>query len=172
MVPQLAGLNSLLFDNEDDSGDSTQPDDEGSEDGESDDQSTVDFNLNDDQLERRQTPGGNQRNNLAPQSMQWAIRSRETTAPERVRLTTGSSNMVFIDPSSLRRSTAAVTTAQPQESPTMTTTASALARAFGIILRQISDLIGMLPTSITGSASVLDVTHQDAVQLQVRDCIV
>lgn len=157
----------MLFDNEDDSGDSSQPDDEGSEDGESDDHSHEDFNLGDEQLERRQTSSGNQRTNLAPQSMQWAIRSRDT---ERVRLTTGGSNLVFIDPNALRRTTAAsaaVTAAQQQEAPTMTTTASALARTFGIVLRQISDLIGMLPTSFTGASSALDVTHQEAVQLQV-----
>ncbi|XP_053696945.1 E3 ubiquitin-protein ligase hyd isoform X2 [Sabethes cyaneus] len=158
---------ALLFDNEDDSGDSSQPDDEGSEDGESDDHSHEDFNLGDEQLERRQTSSGNQRTNLAPQSMQWAIRSRDT---ERVRLTTGGSNLVFIDPNALRRTTAAsaaVTAAQQQEAPTMTTTASALARTFGIVLRQISDLIGMLPTSFTGASSALDVTHQEAVQLQM-----
>ncbi|XP_062562210.1 E3 ubiquitin-protein ligase hyd isoform X2 [Armigeres subalbatus] len=158
-----------MFENEDDSGDSSQPDDEGSEDGESDDHSHEDFSLADEQLERRQTSGGNQRTNLAPQSMQWAIRSRETTGPERVRLTTGGSNLVFIDPNALRRTTAAsaaVTAAQQQETPTMTTTASALARAFGIVLRQISDLIGMLPTSFAGASSALDVTHQEAVQLQ------
>ncbi|XP_038119605.1 E3 ubiquitin-protein ligase hyd isoform X3 [Culex quinquefasciatus] len=160
----------MLFENEDDSGDSSQPDDEGSEDGESDDHSHEDFNLGDEQLERRQTSGGNQRTNLAPQSMQWAIRSRETVGPERVRLTTGGSNLVFIDPNALRRTTAAsaaVTAAQQQEAPTMTTTASALARAFGIVLRQISDLIGMLPTSFTGASSALDVTHQEAIQLQM-----
>ncbi|EAT42542.1 AAEL005930-PA [Aedes aegypti] len=153
-----------------DSGDSSQPDDEGSEDGESDDHSHEDFSLADEQLERRQTSGGNQRTNLAPQSMQWAIRSRETTGPERVRLTTGGSNLVFIDPNALRRTTAAsaaVSAAQQQEAPTMTTTASALARAFGIVLRQISDLIGMLPTSFAGASSALDVTHQEAIQLQM-----
>lgn len=171
---QLSGL-ALLFDNEDDSGDSSQPDDEGSEDGESDDHSHEDFSLGDEQLERRQTSGGNQRTNLAPQSMQWAIRSRDTTGPERVRLTTGGSNLVFIDPNALRRTTAAsaaVTAAQQQEAPTMTTTASALARAFGIVLRQISDLIGMLPTSFTGASSALDVTHQEAIQLQVMTLII
>lgn len=167
---QLTG-HAWMFENEDDSGDSSQPDDEGSEDGESDDHSHEDFSLADEQLERRQTSGGNQRTNLAPQSMQWAIRSRETTGPERVRLTTGGSNLVFIDPNALRRTTAAsaaVSAAQQQEAPTMTTTASALARAFGIVLRQISDLIGMLPTSFAGASSALDVTHQEAIQLQVR----
>lgn len=40
--------------NEDESGDSSQPDEEGSDDGESDDNSQEDFNtLGDDQLERR-----------------------------------------------------------------------------------------------------------------------
>ena len=102
--------------------------------------------------------------------MQWAIRSRDSNRSSSVRLTTGGSNLVFIDPNALRRTTAAsnaVTAAQQQESPTMATTASALARAFGIVLRQISDLIGMLPNTLANSGAFLDITHQEAVQLQV-----
>lgn len=75
--------------------------------------------------------GQGQRSNLAPQNMQWAIRSREAGRSQGVRLPNGS-NLVFIDPSSLRRSTtgnAAVATSS--EPITMATTASCLARAFG-----------------------------------------
>jgi E3 ubiquitin-protein ligase EDD1 len=53
----------------------------------------------------------------------------------------------------------------------MATTSSSLARAFGIVLRQISELVGMLawkfacPTS--NSYQNYDMTYQEAVQLQV-----
>lgn len=53
-----------------------------------------------------------------------------------VRLSTGS-NLVFIDSSSLRRTaaaTAAVAAANHQEPHTMATTASCLARGFGIVV--------------------------------------
>lgn len=79
------GVVSLLL-NEDDSDGSSQPDDDGSEDGETDEHSQEDFIFNDEQLERRNTSSGNQRSNLAPQSMQWAIRNRDTTRST-VRLT-------------------------------------------------------------------------------------
>lgn len=79
------GVVSLLL-NEDDSDGSSQPDDDGSEDGETDEQSQEDFIFNDEQLERRNTSSGNQRSNLAPLSMQWAIRNRDA-ARSTVRLT-------------------------------------------------------------------------------------
>lgn len=79
------GVVSLLL-NEDDSDGSSQPDDDGSEDGETDEHSQEDFIFNDEQLERRTTSSGNQRSNLAPQSMQWAIRNRDATRST-VRLT-------------------------------------------------------------------------------------
>lgn len=79
------GVVSLLL-NEDDSDGSSQPDDDGSEDGETDEHSQEDFIFNDEQLERRNTSSGNQRSNLAPQSMQWAIRNRDATRST-VRLT-------------------------------------------------------------------------------------
>lgn len=157
--------------NEDDSGDSSQPDDDGSDDAESDEHSQEDFALADEQLERRPATSGHQRNNLAPQSMQWAIRSRDTTRSTNLHRLAGGSNLVFIDPNALRRSTAASAVAAAQEAPTMATTSSALARAFGIVLRQISELVGMLawkfacPTSSTYQN--YDITYQEAVQLQV-----
>jgi len=58
---------------EDESGDSSAQEEDGSEDGESDDHSD-EFNFNDQQLERRST-NSNARSDLAPQTMQWAIRS-------------------------------------------------------------------------------------------------
>lgn len=65
--------------------------------------------------------GHGHRSNLAPQNMQWAIRHARTTG---VRLT-NSSNLVFIDPSSLRRSAPTATTVAASVEPvTMATTAS------------------------------------------------
>ncbi|XP_062127292.1 E3 ubiquitin-protein ligase hyd [Drosophila sulfurigaster albostrigata] len=129
---------------EDESGDSSAQEEEGSEDGESDEQSD-EFSFNDQQLERRNI-NSNARNDLTPQTMQWAIRSRENTRPS-VRVPTGS-NLVFIDPMALRRTTvpASSTTVNTPttESHTMATTASNLGRAFGITIRQISELLGIM----------------------------
>lgn len=115
---------------------------------------------------------GHQRSNLAPQSMQWAIRSREANRTSGVRLA-GSSGLVFIDPTALRRSTAgsaAVATAS-QEPHTMATTASCLARAFGIVIRQISELLGMIPdylSHLSGmQTQILNISYSEAVQLQM-----
>lgn len=86
-----------------------------------------------------------QRANLAPQNMQWAIRSSRESGSrtgQGVRLPNGS-NWVFIDPSSLRRSSAAAAAANgaavaaaagASEPITMATTASCLARAFGKLI--------------------------------------
>jgi E3 ubiquitin-protein ligase EDD1 len=155
---------------EDESGDSSQPDD----DAESDEHSKEDFPLGDEQLERRPSSSHTPRNNLAPQSMQWAIRSRDSTRSTNLhRLTGGGSNLVFIDPNALRRSTTAnaAVAAAAQEPPTMATTSSSLARAFGIVLRQISELIGMIAYNLSCPSSATyqnyDLSYQEAVQLQV-----
>ncbi|XP_017846381.1 E3 ubiquitin-protein ligase hyd isoform X2 [Drosophila busckii] len=131
---------------EDESGDSSAQEEDGSEENESDDQSD-EFTFNDQQLERRNNP--NSRNDLTPQTMQWAIRTREN-ARSSVRVPTGS-NLVFIDPMALRRSTVPSTTVTTPavESHTMATTASNLGRAFGITIRQISELLGILSYNIT-----------------------
>lgn len=158
---------------EDDSNDSSQLDDEGSDDNDSDDRSQEDLVFGEEQLERRTNSGGSQRSNLAPASMQWAIRNRDTTRQSGVRLTS-SSNVVFIDPNALRRSTTsnAAVAAASQEPATMATTSSALARAFGIVLRQISELIGTLPDVISNGANTdthcLYMTYAEAVHLQVN----
>lgn len=159
--------------NEDESGDSSQPDDDGSEDAESDEHSQEDFMLGDEQLERRPSSSAHTRNNLAPQSMQWAIRARDSTRSTNLhRLTGGGSNLVFIDPNALRRSTATnAAVAAAQENPTMATTSSSLARAFGIVLRQISELIGMVSYNLSCPSSgnyPSELNYQEAVQLQVN----
>lgn len=155
---------------EDDSDGSSQPDDDGSDDGETDDHSTEDYTLSDEQLERRTTtgmPGGAQRSNLAPQSMQWAIRHRDT-GRNSVRLTSGSS-LVLIDPAALRRTTStSAAVAAAQEPHTMATTASSLARAFGIVLRQVCQLFNTITDMYTnGTLHTLDITYQEANQLHV-----
>ncbi|KAL9891475.1 E3 ubiquitin-protein ligase hyd isoform X1 [Glossina fuscipes] len=134
---------------EDESGDSSPQEEEGSEDGETDDHDDDEFNFADHQLERRNT-NSNNRSDLAPQSMQWAIRSRDT-ARSTVRVPAGSS-LIFIDPMALRRSTVPASTtvaAPPQEHHTMATTSSNLARGFGIIVRQISELLSNLFYNVT-----------------------
>lgn len=157
-----------MIDDEDESDGSSQPDDDGSDDGETDDHSTEDYTLSDEQLERR-TSGtqGAQRSNLAPQSMQWAIRHRDTNRTS-VRLTSGSS-LVLIDPSALRRTTATnAAVAAAQEPHTMATTASSLARAFGIVLRQVCQLFNTITDMYTnGMLHTLDITYQEANELHV-----
>lgn len=168
MFLQRLGGGSILMLNEDDTDGSSQPDEDGSDDGESE-HSQEDYNPNDEQLERRTTTTGTQRNNLAPQSMQWAIRSRDTSRSVRL---TGNSSLVFIDPSALRRTTtanAAVTAAQ--EPHTMATTASSLARAFSIVLRQVCQLFNtiteMYSNGLLNGNNSMNITYQEANQLHV-----
>ncbi|XP_074027095.1 E3 ubiquitin-protein ligase hyd isoform X3 [Leptinotarsa decemlineata] len=164
----------LLLFPEDESGESSQQEEEESEAGETDEQDTEDYTL-DEQLERRSrysnATGHGQRSNLAPQNMQWAIRSRETGRSQGVRLPNGS-NLVFIDPSSLRRSTAGSTTVTASSEPiTMATTASCLARAFGIVMRQIADLLSLMPDinamALSTSSINMDVTQDDIYNVQI-----
>nr|CAD7423599.1 unnamed protein product [Timema monikensis] len=167
-----SGIASLLLfpEPEDDSAESSQQEDDESEAGETDEQDTEEFALADEQLERRSTNSGHgHRSNLAPQSMQWAIRNRETGTRAG-----GGSSLVFIDPSSLRRSTtatAAVAAAAANQEPvTMATTASCLARAFGIVIRQIADLLTMLQDYHALAPNLprtLDITYQESINLQL-----
>ncbi|XP_037810400.1 E3 ubiquitin-protein ligase hyd isoform X2 [Lucilia sericata] len=159
---------------EDESGDSSPQEEEGSEDGETDDHDDDEFTYADHQLERR-SANSNNRSDLAPQSMQWAIRSRDT-ARSSVRMPAGSS-LVFIDPMALRRSTVPASTAvaaPPQEQHTMATTSSNLARAFGIIVRQISELLSSLAYNIMNDIETsLKIQPEEATQLQefVEKCL-
>ncbi|XP_012274394.1 E3 ubiquitin-protein ligase UBR5 isoform X2 [Orussus abietinus] len=163
------GMGSILLFPEDESGESSQQEDDESEAGETDEQDNDDFQM-DEQLERRSgTSGHLHRNNLAPVSMQWAIRNRElNTRTAGLRVTTGS-NLVFIDPSSLRRSTATSAVAATQEPITMGTTASCLARAFGIAIREIADLLTMTQDYKTLTpvlSRMMEITFQDAANLE------
>ncbi|XP_068157779.1 E3 ubiquitin-protein ligase hyd isoform X1 [Drosophila tropicalis] len=152
---------------EDESGDSSAQEEDGSEDGESDDHSD-EISFIDQQLERRSS-NSTTRSDLAPQTMQWAIRSRDT-ARSSVRVPTGS-NLVFIDPMALRRSTVPATTAvtTPSAEPqTMATTASNLARAFGITIRQISELLSILSYNIANDIETsLKIQNEEAIAVQI-----
>lgn len=100
------------------------------------------FSINEEQIfERRSGGSAVARGNLAPSSMQWAIRTRE---PPTIR-SSNTAGLVFIDHASgtMRRSAAstvaaAAAAAANADPVTMATTAHGLARAFGIIMRYIS----------------------------------
>ncbi|RVE52936.1 hypothetical protein evm_002413 [Chilo suppressalis] len=164
-----AGIASLLLYPEEESGDSTQPEDEDSEAGETDEQDgETEPPLHDGEpLERRAAPPA--RPNLAPHSMQWAIRSRETNrgttgSTGGVRLSGGSS-LVFIDPASLRRSTAAAA-AGAHDPHSTSTTASCLARAFGIVIRQIADLLWEYERVTLPLPRMVPLAYREALRLQ------
>jgi E3 ubiquitin-protein ligase EDD1 len=87
-------------------------------------------------------------------------------------ITGGTGGLIYIDPSTLRRTTTVTTTSTPSHDSavTMTTTASQLARGFGIIIRQIADLLTMLQdyhALAPGLPRTLDITDQEAIDLQV-----
>ncbi|XP_012256943.2 E3 ubiquitin-protein ligase UBR5 isoform X2 [Athalia rosae] len=172
------GMGSILMFPEDESGESSQQEDDESEAGETDEQDNEEFQIGDEQLERRRyaivrcsgTTGHPHRNNLAPVSMQWAIRNRESSTRTAGLRVTGGSNLVFIDPSSLRRSTTTSAVTAAQEPITMGTTASCLARAFGIVIRQIADLLTMMQDYKTHAPALprlMEISYQDASGLQL-----
>merc|ERR1719341_2128574 len=100
-----AGSDALFSDDE--SAESSHPEDEESDAGETDEQEAEDFSFTEEQLERRPattaTATTAERANPAPQTMQWAVRTR--SKPGRGGASGG--GFIYIDPSSLRRSTAA-----------------------------------------------------------------
>ncbi|XP_059176788.1 E3 ubiquitin-protein ligase UBR5-like isoform X3 [Physella acuta] len=179
-----AGLGSLAHFSEDSGDSSNQEDDYESEAGESEERDTDEFIYMDEQLERPTTAGPGaqgQRTLQAPQAMQWAIRQRDlvtTTSASRPPTTTtttstaGGNSLIYIDPTTLRRSVpVAPPTVTNQDSPvTMATTASQLARAFSIMIRQITDLLNVMPYyhALTPSLPrVLEVSPQEEHNLQV-----
>ena len=143
-----AGSDALFSD--DDSSESSHPVDDESDAGETDEQGEEEL-FPEEQLERRTTTTSAataERGNPAPQTMQWAVRTR--TKPGRGGEGSGGATggFIYIDPN-LRRGPAAGSSSAPAgsnaEPVTMATTCNSLARAFGIVLRQISDLMVMLP---------------------------
>jgi len=112
------------------------------------------------------------RNNLAPVYMQWAIRNRESNTRTAGLRVTGGSNLVFIDPASLRRTTATSAVATAQEPITMGTTASCLVLLCHprtadllVMMQDYKNLAPALPR-------LMEITFQDALNLQVCKSIV
>jgi hypothetical protein len=70
---------------------------DGSEDSDSDEQSTEEFVLEDTLDRRTSTNAATQRNNAPPHSLHWAIRSRDAPRTTNLHRLAGSSNLVFID---------------------------------------------------------------------------
>ena len=164
-----AGVASLAYFSEEESADSSNADDEEESEAAETEPDTEELAFIDEQLERRAAnPSGatvgtvsgniaNWRNNLA-QHLQWALRQRElgstanpTTTTSRVSNTgglSGSTGLIHIDPSTIRRSATTVTpittTLTTNESVSMATTTVGLSRAFAIVIRQISDLLPTL----------------------------
>lgn len=167
-----AGSDALFSDDE--SAESSHPEDEESDAGETDEQEAEDFSFTEEQLERRPAATAAastaERANPAPQTMQWAVRTR--TKPGRGGASGG--GFIYIDPSSLRRSTAtgatAVAAVPASEPVTMATTCSSLTRAFGIVVRQIADLLTMLQDYSALAPTLprtLEISYQESINLQL-----
>ncbi|XP_055998190.1 E3 ubiquitin-protein ligase UBR5-like isoform X2 [Ostrea edulis] len=174
-----AGLGSLAHFSEDSGESSNQEEDYESEGEQSNGNDADDMNYIDEQLERCHTSGTHgQRTLQAPQTMQWAIRQRDTTAarppPTSGTTTTtgGTGGLIYIDPATLRRTSTVTTTAvhhHQENQVTMTTTASQLARAFSVVVRQIADLLTMIQdynALAPGLPRVLEISDQEARDLQ------
>ncbi|RWS09512.1 E3 ubiquitin-protein ligase UBR5-like isoform X2 [Dinothrombium tinctorium] len=198
-----AGVASLAYFSEDESADSSNAEDEEESEAAETEPDTEELAFIDEALERRgnNTVGASSnapvasssannssqgvRNNLA-QHLQWALRHRELTsgatsasasATSGNRITpgtiSGSTGLIHIDPTPMRRSTTAVaplpSTNGSSESVSMATTAVSLARAFSIVVRQIASL---LPTihclgdkNPVTPFSCITITHADSVNL-------
>ena len=190
---------SLALFSDDESGDSTGQEEDESDGGETDEQDTEEFAFSDEQLERRNnnpatavpataTAPVRGSSGMAPQSMMWAIRHRENNAVRGGGAANGAvnssgsavggstTNLMYLEPSSLRRSAAAAAIAAASatlpvvpEPFSMATTASGLARAFGLVVRQIADLLTMLldyPALAPALSRNLEITNQESIHLQ------
>ncbi|XP_073728724.1 E3 ubiquitin-protein ligase UBR5 isoform X8 [Misgurnus anguillicaudatus] len=177
-----AGASSVpAFFSEDDS-QSNDSSDSDSSSSQSDDVDQETYLL-DEPLER--TTGSAHANSAAqaPRSMQWAVRttpSQRTAggAPSSSSTPAASSTgLIYIDPSNLRRSSAISTSAaaaaaalEASNSSSYLTSASSLARAYSIVIRQISDLMSLIPKYnhlvYSQYPAAVKLTYQDAVNLQ------
>lgn len=97
-------------------------------------------------------------------------------------LPASSTGLIYIDPSNLRRSSAISTSAaaaaaalEASNSSSYLTSASSLARAYSIVIRQISDLMSLIPKYnhlvYSQYPAAVKLTYQDAVNLQVSHSI-
>ncbi|XP_056115395.1 E3 ubiquitin-protein ligase UBR5 isoform X7 [Rhinichthys klamathensis goyatoka] len=177
-----AGASSVpAFFSEDDS-QSNDSSDSDSSSSQSDDVDQETFLL-DEPLER--TTGSAHANSAAqaPRSMQWAVRTTPNQrsaggAPSSSSAPAASSTgLIYIDPSNLRRSSAISTSAaaaaaalEASNSSSYLTSASSLARAYSIVIRQISDLMSLIPKYnhlvYSQYPAAVKLTYQDAVNLQ------
>ena len=169
-----AGSDALFSDDE--SAESSHPDEDESDAAETDEQEAEEFQFAEDQLERRPAAAATattaERTNPAPQTMQWAVRAR--TKPGRGGGGGSGGGFIYIDPSSLRRSTAngtaAIQAAPATEPITMATTCSSLARAFGLVVRQVADLLALLQDYSALAPTLprtLDISYQESLALQL-----
>uniref|UniRef100_S4RBG7 Ubiquitin protein ligase E3 component n-recognin 5 n=1 Tax=Petromyzon marinus TaxID=7757 RepID=S4RBG7_PETMA len=140
--------------------------------------------LQDEPLERTANSAHASSAAQAPRSMQWAVRTPQpqrppppTSAATTSVTSQCSGGLIYIDPNSLRRSTtlgsnavAAAAALEAGNSSSYLTSASGLARAYSIVVRQVSDLMGLLPKYYHLVASQLPssltLRFQDAVHLQ------
>ncbi|XP_063054958.1 E3 ubiquitin-protein ligase UBR5 isoform X5 [Engraulis encrasicolus] len=184
-----AGASSVpAFFSEDDS-QSNDSSDSDSSSSQSDDVDQETFMV-DEPLER--TTGTAHANSAAqaPRSMQWAVRttpsqrasggapsSTSTPAGQTRTHAASSTGLIYIDPSNLRRSSAisnsaavAAAALEASNSSSYLTSASSLARAYSIVIRQISDLMGLIPKYnhlvYSQYPAAVKLTYQDAVNLQ------
>lgn len=90
-----------------------------------------------------------------------------------------STGLIYIDPTNLRRSSAISSSAaaaaaalEASNSSSYLTSASSLARAYSIVIRQISDLMSLIPKYnhlvYSQYPAAVKLTYHDAVTLQVR----
>ncbi|XP_072269341.1 E3 ubiquitin-protein ligase UBR5 [Pyxicephalus adspersus] len=174
-----AGASSVpAFFSEDDS-QSNDSSDSDSSSSQSDDLDQETFMI-DEPLER--STNSNHANGAAqaPRSMQWAVRNTQNqrtpnTAPSSTSTPAASSGaLIYIEPSSLRRSgnmsSSTAAALEASNSSSYLTSASSLARAYSIVIRQISDLMGLIPKYnhlvYSQIPAAVKLTYQDAVNLQ------
>uniref|UniRef100_A0A8C4DZ92 E3 ubiquitin-protein ligase UBR5 n=1 Tax=Dicentrarchus labrax TaxID=13489 RepID=A0A8C4DZ92_DICLA len=152
-----AGASSVpAFFSEDDS-QSNDSSDSDSSSSQSDDVDQETFLL-DEPLERTTSASHANSAAQAPRSMQWAVRNTPSqratgSAPSSSSTPAASSTgLIYIDPTNLRRSSAISTSAaaaaaalEASNSSSYLTSASSLARAYSIVIRQISDLMSLIP---------------------------
>uniref|UniRef100_A0A7N8XQ82 HECT-type E3 ubiquitin transferase n=1 Tax=Mastacembelus armatus TaxID=205130 RepID=A0A7N8XQ82_9TELE len=152
-----AGASSVpAFFSEDDS-QSNDSSDSDSSSSQSDDVDQETFLL-DEPLERTTSTSHANSAAQAPRSMQWAVRNTPSqratgSAPSSSSAPAASSTgLIYIDPTNLRRSSAISSSAaaaaaalEASNSSSYLTSASSLARAYSIVIRQISDLMSLIP---------------------------
>lgn len=142
-------------DGEDDSGESSPGEDE---DDESEAAETDEFDsaelFSDEQLERRGNTSSTARN-IAPHNLQWAVRNPRDNSSRSGGTTGGptatgsssttSSGLIYIDPTSLRHGPTSSSSVTPSshEPVSLATTNNTLARAFTIVVRQMSSLLSL-----------------------------